>query len=299
MSHVKRRRRHSPSSPQTLERCRCDDRATVGAKPGDVGQQALIRGFTHVRVSVWGCLVTPVRHPNRGELAAYPGNPRYRIEGESPLQGKGHTVFETHRSAAVFVETDVPGCAAMLLSMRPRETFSALILQDDGPGCLALFLLSRPPRFRRRLVHHALELHPVGVGEVHRVIAVVVILAGRIDHRHTVLGEESAEFVHVLSARQLERIVMEADVALAVLVLLAARVGLGDPEQRLAVAPAGHVGVVVLELEAEEAEQLAVEVLRALEVADAEDQVIDADDAGHGISPNASSWPDLFRPSTS
>src|ERR1700737_4392914 len=24
---------------------------------------------------------------------AYPGNPRYRIEGESPLQGKGHTVY--------------------------------------------------------------------------------------------------------------------------------------------------------------------------------------------------------------
>jgi hypothetical protein len=24
---------------------------------------------------------------------AYPGNPRNRIEGESPLQGKGHTVF--------------------------------------------------------------------------------------------------------------------------------------------------------------------------------------------------------------
>jgi hypothetical protein len=29
---------------------------------------------------------------------AYPGNPRERIEGESPLQGKGHTVF-AHASA--------------------------------------------------------------------------------------------------------------------------------------------------------------------------------------------------------
>jgi hypothetical protein len=26
---------------------------------------------------------------------AYPGNPRDNIEGESPLQRKGHTVFET------------------------------------------------------------------------------------------------------------------------------------------------------------------------------------------------------------
>jgi hypothetical protein len=55
MSHVKPRRRNHPSSPQTRERCRCDDRATVGAKPRDVGQQTLIRGFTHVRLSVWGC----------------------------------------------------------------------------------------------------------------------------------------------------------------------------------------------------------------------------------------------------
>ena len=32
-----------------------DDRAKVEAEPRDVGQQALIRGFTHVRRFVWGC----------------------------------------------------------------------------------------------------------------------------------------------------------------------------------------------------------------------------------------------------
>src|SRR5712675_762165 len=31
------------------------DRARVEAEPRDVGQQALIRGFTHVRRFVWGC----------------------------------------------------------------------------------------------------------------------------------------------------------------------------------------------------------------------------------------------------
>src|SRR5262249_58522729 len=83
------------------------------------------------------------------------------------------------------------------------------------------------------------------------------------------------------------------------------RVGGGDPEQRLAVAPAGHVGVVVFELEAEKAEQLAVELLRARKVADAEHQVIDADNAGHGVSPfvafersySVSSLPGLTRQS--
>src|SRR5262249_50373612 len=138
---------------------------------------------------------------------------------------------------------------------------------------------------RRRLVHHRFELHAVGVGEIDRVIGAPVIFAGRIDHGHAVLFEERAERVHVVAARKLEGGGVEADVALAVLALLALRVGGGDPEQRLAVAPAGHVGVVVFELEAEKAEQLAVELLRAREVADAEHQVIDTDDAGHDVSP--------------
>jgi hypothetical protein len=38
-----------------LEKFERDDRARVEAEPRDVGQQALIRGFTHVRRSVWGC----------------------------------------------------------------------------------------------------------------------------------------------------------------------------------------------------------------------------------------------------
>src|SRR4051812_43803862 len=80
---------------------------------------------------------------------------------------------------------------------------------------------------------------------------------------------------------------VKADVALAVLVLLALGIRGGDPEQGLAVAPARHVRIFVLELEAEEAEHLAVEVLRAREVADAEHEVIDADDAGHGGLPRA------------
>jgi hypothetical protein len=42
-------------STGSVRGCRCDDRATVGAKPRDVGQHPLIRGFTHVRLFVWGC----------------------------------------------------------------------------------------------------------------------------------------------------------------------------------------------------------------------------------------------------
>src|SRR5262249_59958589 len=57
----------------------------------------------------------------------------------------------------------------------------------------------------------------------------------------------------------------------------------------IGVAQAGHVGVVVFELETEKAEQLAVELLRAREVADAEHQVIDADDAGHVSVPAGAS----------
>src|SRR5262249_55204093 len=121
-------------------------------------------------------------------------------------------------------------------------------------------------------------------GEIHRVIAVVVIFPGRIDDRHLVRGEELPERVHIGAARELERVVVEADVALAMLSLFSLRVGGGDPAQRLAVAPAGHVCIAVLELEAGEAEQPAVDLLRARKGADAQDQMIDADDAGHGDS---------------
>src|SRR4051812_47966231 len=74
---------------------------------------------------------------------------------------------------------------------------------------------------------------------------------------------------------------MKADVADAVLALLAFGVGLADPEQRLAVRPAGGVAELVLALQAEEAEHLVVEIARAPVVADAYDQMVDADDARH------------------
>src|SRR5580704_13320718 len=80
---------------------------------------------------------------------------------------------------------------------------------------------------------------------------------------------------------------MEADVALAVLPLSTFLIGGGDPKQRLAIAPARHVGVVVLQLESEKAQQLPVKLLRAREVADAQNQMIDADDGGHKTLPTA------------
>src|SRR5262245_25668337 len=165
-------------------------------------------------------------------------------------------------------------------SPHPEENKPAA--RDGRPRSL---LLSRARfRLRRWLVHHALELHAVRVGEIDRVVGGLVVLAGRIDHRHAVLGEEGAERVHVPAARKLEGVMVEADVALAVLVLLPFGVGRRDPEQRLAVAPARHVGILVLELEAEKTKQLAVEFLRAGEVADAEHQLTIADAARLGPS---------------
>src|SRR5262249_37723758 len=81
-----------------------------------------------------------------------------------------------------------------------------------------------------------------------------------------------------------ERVVVEADIALAISVLAALCVGGRDPEQRLAIAPADEIGAVVFALEAKEAEHLVVERARAREVADAEYEVIEAGDAGHGLA---------------
>src|ERR1700733_10289640 len=143
------------------------------------------------------------------------------------------------------------------------------------------FALTLLRRLRRR-PDHGFELHAVGIGEIDRVIAVAVILARRIDHSHAVLFEKSAEIVHRFAAGQLECVVMETNIALAIFVLAPLRIGGGDPEQRLAVAPAGHVAVFVLQFEAEKFQELVVKRLRAREIADAENEMIDADDARHG-----------------
>ena len=89
--------------------------------------------------------------------------------------------------------------------------------------------------------------------------------------------------IDVLAAAQLERVVVEADIADAVLVLAALGIGRADPEPRLAVGPADRVVVFVRDLEAEELEQPAVEGLRLLVVADPDHQVIDPDDAHHAV----------------
>src|SRR2546423_14358027 len=125
-------------------------------------------------------------------------------------------------------------------SPRRRGTGLSALNATSRPSssakCRAFRLLPplgrRPPFFGGPgPVHHAFELHAIRIGEEHGVIVLVaVVLAGRIEHRHAVLVEESAEIVDILAARQLERIVVEADVALAVLVLAAFCIGLGDPE---------------------------------------------------------------------
>src|SRR4029077_14560416 len=132
-----------------------------------------------------------------------------------------------------------------------------------------------------------LELHAVRVGKIHGVVVAAVVLAGWIEHGHAILFQKGAERADIVAARKLERIVGEADIALAILVLPPLRVGGGDPEQGLAVAPPRHVRVVVFALEAEEDEQLVVEILRAGEIADAQHEMIDTDDTRHWTPPNA------------
>src|ERR1700685_1539676 len=134
----------------------------------------------------------------------------------------------------------------MILSENRYPLFG-IMLWRPASRTLALALLRRLPR----CPNHGFELHAVGIGEIDRVIAVAVILTRRIDHRHAVLFQERAEIVHRLAAGKLEDIVVEADIALAIFVLLSLGIGGGDPEQRLAIAPASHVVVFVFQFEAE------------------------------------------------
>src|ERR1700719_2926360 len=131
----------------------------------------------------------------------------------------------------------------MILSENRYPLFGIMLWRPVS-RTLALTLLRRRP-------DHGFELHAVGIGEIDGVITVAVVLAWRIEHGHAVLLQKSAELVHRPTAGKLERIVMKADIAFAIFVFLALRIGGGDPEQGLAVAPAGHVAVFVFQFEAE------------------------------------------------
>src|ERR1700722_2269638 len=74
---------------------------------------------------------------------------------------------------------------------------------------------------------------------------------------------------------------MKADIAFAILVPASLLIRRRDPEQGLAIAPAGHVGVGVLQFEAEKFEELVVKLFRAGKLADAQNEMIDADHARH------------------
>jgi nucleotide-binding universal stress UspA family protein len=131
----------------------------------------------------------------------------------------------------------------------------------------------------------ALQLHAVRVGKIDRIVVTAIVFAGWIEHRHAVFLQKCAKRVDIIAAGEFKRIMVKPDIAFAVFSLSALCVGGCDPEQRLAVTPAGHVGIIVLAPEAKKAKQLVVEVARARDVTDAQHQMINADDARHSRSP--------------
>src|SRR4051812_39646629 len=130
-------------------------------------------------------------------------------------------------------------------------------------------------------VLHALQLDSIGIEEEHGVV-VLVILVGRIDDPHLLLFEEGLQRIDVAAAAQLEGVMMQADIA--DLVFLPS-LGRGDPVAGLAVGPADRLRILVGDLEAQELEELRVEGLGLLVIADPDRDVVNADDLrnGHGF----------------
>jgi len=111
-----------------------------------------------------------------------------------------------------------------------------------------------------------------------------VIFAGRVDDLHPVFLQKCAKRVDVFAASHLERVMMKANIALAILAFPTFGIGGGNPKQRLSVAPSGHIVVFVLEREAEKGQQLVIESLRPPEIADAENEMINTDNARHEVT---------------
>jgi len=124
-------------------------------------------------------------------------------------------------------------------------------------------------------VLHALQFQAVRIEEKHGII-VFVVFGGRIDDRYTEILEKGLQLIDIFAAAQLERIMVEADVADAVFVLLALGICWPNPESGIAIGPADCVLVLLGHVKAEEGEQPPIEGFRFFVIAYANDQMVDA-----------------------
>ncbi len=130
---------------------------------------------------------------------------------------------------------------------------------------------------------HAFELDAVRIHEVDRII-VFVIRARRIDDVDVMGLEEGFQLVDIVAASQLQGVMMKPDLVAAMPLRLRRRIACRDPECGSSVSPAGHVAEAADRLESEKGEQGAVESLRPLVVADADDHVVDTKNLHHSVS---------------
>jgi len=80
----------------------------------------------------------------------------------------------------------------------------------------------------------------------------------------------------------LKCVMVDADISESIRMPFAFRVRLHDPDACLAVGPADGLLVFVEELEAEKFQDVIVKRARLLEIADADREMVDSGDAGHG-----------------
>src|SRR3954452_9697193 len=156
------------------------------------------------------------------------------------------------------------------------KSFATRVKDNSTLRFAALFLLGG-----QLAVLHALEFEAIRIEEEH-VVVVLVVLVSRVDDLDLLLLEEGLQSIDVLPIAQLERIMMQADIA--DLVGLAA-LRLGDPVAGPAIGPADRAAVILGDLEAQEAEQLRIEGLGLRIVPDPDGDMVNTDDFrnGHGF----------------
>jgi hypothetical protein len=97
--------------------------------------------------------------------------------------------------------------------------------------------------------------------------------------------QEGVKIIDILAASDLKRIVVIANIAVVIFILLTSRIGAGYLVAGFAIGPADSVVNVIKNIKTQKGKQVAVKCLRFVDIGDMDRKIVNADNALHMALP--------------